>query len=46
MANAQLQPVLDHIDADFDNSLARLFDLLRIKSISALKPIVAMSFAR
>ena len=35
MANAQLQPVLDHIDADFDNSLARLFDLLRIKSISA-----------
>jgi acetylornithine deacetylase/succinyl-diaminopimelate desuccinylase-like protein len=35
MANANLQPVLDHIDADFDNSLARLFDLLRIKSISA-----------
>src|SRR5262245_20483035 len=35
MANAQLQSVLDHIDADFDNSLARLFDLLRIKSISA-----------
>ena len=35
MANAKLQPVLDHIDADFDNSLARLFDLLRIKSISA-----------
>ncbi|MFX7705316.1 hypothetical protein ABTJ74_19970, partial [Acinetobacter baumannii] len=34
-ANAKLQPVLDHIDADFDNSLARLFDLLRIKSISA-----------
>lgn len=35
MANAKLEPVLDHIDADFDNSLARLFDLLRIKSISA-----------
>ena len=31
----QLQPVLDRIDADFDNSLARLFALLRIKSISA-----------
>src|SRR5665213_584803 len=31
----QLQPVLDRIDADFDNSLARLFELLRIKSISA-----------
>src|SRR5205823_13063556 len=35
MANAQLQPVLDRIDADFDNSLERLFALLRIKSISA-----------
>src|SRR5437868_6327721 len=35
MANAQLQPVLDCIDADFDNSLERLFALLRIKSISA-----------
>ena len=35
MPNAQLQPVLDHIDKDFDNSLARLFSLLRIKSISA-----------
>ncbi len=35
MANAKLQPVLDHIDADFDNSLSRLFELLRIKSISA-----------
>jgi acetylornithine deacetylase/succinyl-diaminopimelate desuccinylase-like protein len=35
MSNAQLQPVLDHIDKDFDNSLARLFSLLRIKSISA-----------
>src|SRR5437868_13886876 len=35
MANAQLQPVLDRIDADFDNSLERLFTLLRIKSISA-----------
>src|SRR3979409_2742211 len=31
----QLQPVLDRIDADFDNSLQRLFALLRIKSISA-----------
>ena len=35
MANAQLQSVLDRIDADFDNSLQRLFALLRIKSISA-----------
>ncbi|MDO9058325.1 MAG: hypothetical protein Q7U92_04785, partial [Bradyrhizobium sp.] len=36
MSNAtQVQPVLDHIDADFDNSLQRLFALLRIKSISA-----------
>src|SRR4029079_974051 len=35
MSNAQLQPVLDRIDADFDNSLQRLFALLRIKSISA-----------
>src|SRR5438034_484766 len=34
MPNAQLQPVLDRIDADFDNSLERLFALLRIKSIS------------
>lgn len=34
-SNAQLQPVLDRIDADFDNSLERLFSLLRIKSISA-----------
>src|SRR6201985_308633 len=34
-SNAQLQPVLDRIDADFDNSLERLFTLLRIKSISA-----------
>src|SRR6201996_8837453 len=32
---AQLQKVLERIDADFDNSLARLFALLRIKSISA-----------
>ena len=32
---AQLQPVLDRIDADFDNSLERLFTLLRIKSISS-----------
>ena len=35
MANAQTQKVLDRIDADFDNSLERLFALLRIKSISA-----------
>src|SRR6202047_1753036 len=36
MSNAlQLQPVLDRIDANFDNSLERLFALLRIKSISA-----------
>jgi len=32
---AQLQKVLERIDADFDNSLERLFTLLRIKSISA-----------
>src|SRR5581483_11078961 len=32
---AQLQKVLDRIDADFENSLTRLFTLLRIKSISA-----------
>jgi acetylornithine deacetylase/succinyl-diaminopimelate desuccinylase-like protein len=32
---SQLQPVLDRIDADFDNALQRLFALLRIKSISA-----------
>jgi acetylornithine deacetylase/succinyl-diaminopimelate desuccinylase-like protein len=31
----KLQTVLDRIDADFDNSLERLFALLRIKSISA-----------
>jgi len=35
MSKAQLQSVLDRIDADFDNSLERLFALLRIKSISA-----------
>ncbi len=35
MSSAQTQKVLDHIDADFDNSLQRLFALLRIKSISA-----------
>src|ERR1700745_790432 len=34
-STAQLTPVLDRIDADFDNSLERLFTLLRIKSISA-----------
>src|SRR6202020_2418225 len=32
---AQLQKFLERIDADFDNSLDRLFALLRIKSISA-----------
>ena len=32
---AQLQKVLERIDADFDNSLTRLFALLRIQSISA-----------
>src|ERR1700734_2749076 len=31
----QVQPVLDRIDADFDNSLERLFALLRSKSISS-----------
>src|SRR3979411_640782 len=36
MSNApQLQPVLDRIDADFNNSLDRLFALWRIRSISA-----------
>jgi acetylornithine deacetylase/succinyl-diaminopimelate desuccinylase-like protein len=34
-STSQLQPVLDRIDADFDDSLQRLFKLLRIKSISA-----------
>src|SRR6516162_1655583 len=35
MPHTQLQPVLDRIDADFDDCLERLFALLRIKSISA-----------
>ena len=35
MTTQKLSAVLDHIDADFDNSLQRLFTLLRIKSISA-----------
>src|SRR5437660_1506882 len=35
MSSSQLLSVLDRIDADFDNSLQRLFELLRIKSISA-----------
>ena len=35
MSSSQLPSVLEHIDADFDNSLDRLFGLLRIKSISA-----------
>jgi acetylornithine deacetylase/succinyl-diaminopimelate desuccinylase-like protein len=34
-AASQLSAVLDRIDKDFDDSLARLFSLLRIKSISA-----------
>ena len=34
-ATQQLSAVLNHIDKDFDNSLERLFTLLRIKSISA-----------
>ncbi|MBN9013489.1 MAG: M20/M25/M40 family metallo-hydrolase, partial [Rhizobiales bacterium] len=33
--STNLTAVLDHIDADFDHSLERLFKLLRIKSISA-----------
>src|ERR1700742_4919752 len=35
MPNPKPQKVLHRIDADFDNSLERLFALLRIKSISA-----------
>jgi len=35
MSTTNLAAVLDHIDADFDHSLERLFKLLRIKSISA-----------
>lgn len=35
MSTNNLAAVLDHIDADFDHSLERLFKLLRIKSISA-----------
>lgn len=34
-AMSQLQPVLDRIETGFDDSLQRLFALLRIKSISA-----------
>ncbi|WP_319772051.1 M20/M25/M40 family metallo-hydrolase [Breoghania sp.] len=34
MSSDALSKVLDRIDADFDNSLDRLFDLLRIPSIS------------
>lgn len=34
-SSVQLPQVLDHVEADFDNSLQRLFALLRIKSISA-----------
>ena len=35
MSTSQLDKVLDRVDADFDQSLQRLFVLLRIKSISA-----------
>ncbi|MCL2715895.1 MAG: M20/M25/M40 family metallo-hydrolase [Alphaproteobacteria bacterium] len=35
MANTKLQSVLDHVDADLENSLERLFAWLRIPSISA-----------
>src|ERR1700730_14844701 len=35
MPNAQTRKVLDRTHADFDNSVQRLFSLLRIKSISA-----------
>jgi amidohydrolase len=35
MSHSSLPAVLDHIDAEFDTSLERLFALLRIKSISA-----------
>ncbi|MGB3864146.1 MAG: M20/M25/M40 family metallo-hydrolase [Xanthobacteraceae bacterium] len=35
MSQSSLTAVLDHIDGDFDNSLERLFRLLRVKSISA-----------
>src|SRR3954470_19480589 len=35
MISSQLPSVLDRIDADFDSSLQRLFELLRVKSISA-----------
>src|ERR1044072_4624173 len=41
MSSSQLPSVLDRIDADFDNSLDRLFALLRIKSISADPAFVA-----
>jgi len=34
-ASSALTAVLDRVEADFDCALARLFDLLRIKSISA-----------
>ena len=35
MSSSHLQAVLDHLDADRDAALERLFALLRIKSISA-----------
>lgn len=35
MSSPHLAAVLDRVDADFDNSLERLFALIRIKSISA-----------
>ncbi|MEL6209872.1 MAG: hypothetical protein AAFR44_06755, partial [Pseudomonadota bacterium] len=34
MSDPRLAPVLDRIDADLDASLERLFDLLRIPSVS------------
>jgi acetylornithine deacetylase/succinyl-diaminopimelate desuccinylase-like protein len=34
-ASSTLAAVLDHVEAEFDNSLSRLFELLRIRSISA-----------
>ncbi len=46
MSNApQLQPVLDRIDADFDNSLERLFALLRIRDCKAAAEHLARDIA-
>jgi hypothetical protein len=38
MSNVKLQPVLDRIDADFDNSLERLFALLRSSRSRRTRP--------